>query len=367
MSKRDKNSDASKCGPGEILRKGYHRKGYERRSFERSDGTKVPATYVSDAYVPPTCVPDQGSKGYGPKTLPPLGMDIHLSNYGYSIHKPANERRAALKAATHDYSTLSVLRRLNLIRNYQAVPENKEKFSDDVKYLQRQYANTRRSRPNDPELLSIWEKSQSNRRRGSKSQHGGANVTSDAPVSDIGPTSATSPGLGERALEIEQKVCTNGKCVTKVKIFEAHNVDGKNVVFYNLDENDIDAVVELDKKYIDADQSRDNISERIINNSGRIIGVKVDDVLQGYCLYDIAAKDTAQIIWFTANKGYGKILYLFVERFLKRNGYNRIIVIITLDGAHTINRLNFWYSRGFTAFEDHIADSKQIYVQKYIQ
>ena len=353
MSKQ--NSADKKCGPGKILKKGYN-----RRAYERSDGTIVAATRV-----PPTCIKDVGGPGHGPKTLPPISGDIHVTQYGYSVHKPANERRSALDAATKDHGALEVLEHLNLIRNYQPVPKNKAIFSADVKYLQRKYANIRKSRPKDPELLAIWEKSQ-NRRK--KSQHGGADMlTSDTKLTDIGPTSETSPDFPNRAIEMQQTVCTqDGECITKTKLFESHNVDGKNVVFYSLAETDADAILALDKTFIDANQTRENVVKKIQNNRGRLIGIKVNGVLQGYCLYDIAATKTVQIIWFSANKGYGKTLYIFVKRYFKRNDYTRIIVIITLDSPYTLIRLNFWYGVGFTAFEDHITDDKQIYFEKYL-
>ena len=384
MSKRSNNNDEG-CGPGEIMRKGFRRKGFQRREFQRRDGTVVPASYVSAAVIPPTCVPDQGAPGRGEKTLPLLDNKIRLTKYGWSVHKPANERRAALRAASKDFSTLEVLQRLNLIRNYQPIPENKEIFSDDVEYMKKLYANIRRSRPTDPELLNIWERNR-NRRSGSKqnrrkrgnrrsNQKGGANteLTSDTTVIDMGPTSETSDDVVNkvylpetRAVEIQEKICgPNGKCEIKNVVYESHNINGKQIVFHTIDEKDTDDVLELDKKYYDSDQTKENVINKIITNRGRLIGIKVDGKLQGYCHYDIIGNHEVKIIWFCANKGYGRALYIFIEKYFKRNDYHKIIIIVSLEGTYALTRLNFWYHMGFIAYEDHI-DQKKIYMYKEI-
>ena len=133
MSIKSKSKSKKSCPKGEILRVPYTRKAYTR-----SDGTKVEASKV-----PATCVKDTGKPGKGPKTLPPVGNEIHLSSYGYAIHKPTAARRAALRAASNENDTLWILRRLNSLRNRQGVPANKKIFSDDVEYMQDLYAKVK--------------------------------------------------------------------------------------------------------------------------------------------------------------------------------------------------------------------------------
>ena len=123
------------CDSKKILREGYERKAYKRKN----------GTFVHAAYIKPTCVKDMGRPGKGPKTLPKPDKLIHLTNYGYSVHAPDKKREAALLAASKDYGILPILRRINLIRNYQAVPENKLIFSKDVDYMKKLYANAKKN------------------------------------------------------------------------------------------------------------------------------------------------------------------------------------------------------------------------------
>lgn len=136
------------CPPGRILRKGFtkkahSRRSYSRRSFKRATGTIVPATkvrgsYVSRTYVPPTCVPDKGKPGKTParlRILPKPEKEVSLRRYGYSTHKSEAVRHKALKKASQIHGYHKVLRRLNLLRNFQADPNAKDIMSKDVKFM----------------------------------------------------------------------------------------------------------------------------------------------------------------------------------------------------------------------------------------
>lgn len=386
MSKR---SGKNKCGPGEIMRVGYRRKGYQRNEYIRKDGTVVPATYVSATYVPPTCIKDMGRPGKGPKTLPKPNNFIHLSKYGYSIYKPEKQRRAALRAAIKDYNTLSILRRLNLLRNYQAIPENKEIFTKDVEYLKHLYSNIRKSRPKKKNkniqrggFSSFWKKSINfNTEKFSmilddnRKQYGGNGSLFQDPVNlDSIETSTTSDDNGyeeESKIEIntiidKQKVCdAEGKCGVRNIIYEKHVVDGKTVIFYTLGETDIDQVLELDKIYLDPNIDRETVMQKIINNRGLLIGIKVDDKLEGYCHYEPLDNFEVSIEWFCANKGSGTPLYLFMEKYFKMNDYTRVILAVNLEGPNSTRRINFWYSMGFSTYET-LPDQKKVLMEKFI-
>ena len=82
------------------------------------------------------------------KTLPPIGDEFHLSDYGYTLHKSDKERKASLKRASKgEKSALPVLKRVNLIRNYtKSVPENYLKLSKDVEFLKREYKKEKKSK-----------------------------------------------------------------------------------------------------------------------------------------------------------------------------------------------------------------------------
>lgn len=100
------------CPRSEILRKGYVRKAY----------TKANGTVVKSKRVAATCVPDKGKPGKTPnsKKVLPKPKKGGLGKYGYSNIKTAGavKRRAALKKAVQDEGYAPVVRRLNLISNY---------------------------------------------------------------------------------------------------------------------------------------------------------------------------------------------------------------------------------------------------------
>lgn len=379
-------SKKSKCGQGEILRKGYRRKGYHRNEYVRSDGTVVGESDVPGAYVPPTCVPDMGRKGRGKKVLPPPGNEIHLSSYGYSIHKPESERHAALEAASNDYGTLKVLRRLNLLRNYQAIPDNKEIFSDDVVFMQDMYDPERKSKRRES-TYDTWENehdeerrqnlnNQRNRRKGKK-QRGGQEDTGE-PLGESSSESETSDivveqiGLPETTYtEINtiidrQKYCdNNGICGVRNQIYEMHNVDGKEIVYYTLEEADVDNILALDKMYLDSDRTREAVLENLKNNPGLLIGIKINGTLQGYCQYEPIESMEVKIVWFCANKGSGTALYTFIEKYFKLNNYTKIILDVSLIGSFATRRINFWYQMGFTTYES-IPEKNKVHMEKNI-
>lgn len=133
-------SKSIKCKKGEILRKGYYRRGYERKKYIKEDGTVIPKTYVSGSYVEPVCIKDQGKPGHGKKTLPKPNNGF-LRKYGYSIHESPENRHKSLREASAATDIITVLKHLNLIRNYQYIIENKKKFTQDVEYMKKLYAN----------------------------------------------------------------------------------------------------------------------------------------------------------------------------------------------------------------------------------
>lgn len=127
------------CPKDKIERSAHIRKGYTK-----SSGIKVAQTYVSA-----TCVPDKGKPGKTPlsaQVLPKLGKELSLTKYGYSTRRPSADRHKALMSASRDNDPLKVLRRLNLIRNYQADEVAKRKMSSDVNYMKNQYAKYKETR-----------------------------------------------------------------------------------------------------------------------------------------------------------------------------------------------------------------------------
>lgn len=129
-----KKNTKTRCRKGEILRKSSVKKAHTRKT---SSGKKVS---VKQSRTPATCIKDVGEKGKGPKILPPLGDDIHLSNFGYSLKNTKQERQKSLKKASKKHGTLKVLKRTNLIANYsQWNEDNYNKLRQDVEFLKSEY------------------------------------------------------------------------------------------------------------------------------------------------------------------------------------------------------------------------------------
>lgn len=120
-----------KCPKGMIRRKAYSRK--SSKSQKR-------------VHVKSACVKDMGAVGKTPKAkrvLPALGDEIHLSKYGYTTSENKEKRESSLKRASKKHGTLPILRRLNLIRNYQADEKAKRVMSKDVKFMSRLHADSK--------------------------------------------------------------------------------------------------------------------------------------------------------------------------------------------------------------------------------
>jgi hypothetical protein len=67
----------------------------------------------------------------------------HLSKFGYKLTHKKDSRHSSLKRASNKYGTLTVLKRLNLIRNLTnpELVSNKKKLSSDVKFMTEYYKN----------------------------------------------------------------------------------------------------------------------------------------------------------------------------------------------------------------------------------
>ncbi|AZL89162.1 N-acetyltransferase [Megavirus baoshan] len=391
----DNREETSECEPGKIMRKGYHRKGYQRHDYTRN-GQYIPGSYVSSAYVPPRCVKDMGKPGRGKKTLPIPGGDIHLTQYGYSVHKSDKERQNALREASHDYGELAVLRRMNLIRNIQAVPENKEAMSRDVDYMSNLYAKLKKKHEDYMSRKSNSRKSNSRKsnsqrsksqRSKSKSRKSGSKYSSrqnqrGGQNSDTSDTSDTSEStdynmivdkinlpqkeyMEEKSMFSQKRHCDETGCHVTNKIREQHTIDGREILYYTINKEDIDDILNLDRQYLDSDITRDQVISKINENKGYLIGIKVDGKLQGYYQYQQINDNQVKIIWFCANKGFGTPLYIFMEKYFELNNYNKIIISVSLEDKYNVNRLNFWYKMGFVA-DTNITGQKQIIMMKDI-
>ena len=118
----------SKCPEGQIRRKAYTRK----------DGT----------FVKSTCVKDRGLPGKTPlkRRSLPIPVKGALGKYGYSnIAKTlARDRREALLKGVKDTDYATIIRRINLIANYNknSNPQVFKRIKSDITWMQKQLAPT---------------------------------------------------------------------------------------------------------------------------------------------------------------------------------------------------------------------------------
>ena len=143
-----KSSRKGSCPEGEIMRKGYYRKGHERKSYKKKSKSRsqkrisIKGSYVDRTWIPRTCVPDKGKPGKTPKSariLPKPGKEVSLRRYGYATSLPARQRKKALKRTAEKHGYLKTLRRLNLLRNYQADPHARKIMDEDVLRMSEMY------------------------------------------------------------------------------------------------------------------------------------------------------------------------------------------------------------------------------------
>lgn len=107
-----------------------------RKSYTRQDGT----------YVRSTCVPDKGKPGKtrASNKVLPKPIPGELSKYGYSNIKNtlAGKRRKALTRAVKDAGYATIVRRVNLIANYNKLsnPRVHKIMRSDITWMQKNLA-----------------------------------------------------------------------------------------------------------------------------------------------------------------------------------------------------------------------------------
>lgn len=335
MSKKNRQSKDPRCPSGYILRDGYLRKAYVKKT-----GVHIPESYVKE-----TCIIDRGKPGKGPKTLPRPDNLVHLRDYGYSYKKSDADRHRALRDAAKDTDTLLVLRRMNLLRNYQAIPEIKDVFSEDVDYMSKFYQKEKNKR------LKI-------------KQRGGIKNNESESISDsiVDELENETNESFEQSFS-SQKICDeSGNCEVIKNVYEKHSVNGSEVIFYTLNEDDAEDIFELDQKLTHFKETLDEVKKRLVEYYGWIIGIKVNNKLEGYCHYEELTDKIVTIIWFYANKSYSTPLYTFMEKYFLMNDYQRIQVVINLN-LESAEKLNFWNKMDFNIDRE---QDKFIYLSKLL-
>lgn len=84
------------------------------------------------------------SKNSSRKLLPRPGDEFHLSDEGYSTLKSKVSRQRSLSRSSKKHGSLTVMRRLNLIRNLSRENKSKSIMKEDVEYMKRLYSKEKR-------------------------------------------------------------------------------------------------------------------------------------------------------------------------------------------------------------------------------
>lgn len=166
------NRNTKKCPKGQILRDAYIRKTKSGKTI------KVPASYIKDKGLPgkrsikykkikhpnlncpegeiaragytrvlkngkkikisPSCIKDRGTPGKGLIILPELTEEDKglLKEFGYKLNLSKEDRYKSLKKAIKQYPINTIIWHLNYLRNITANDTNKDKFKNDMKFVQ---------------------------------------------------------------------------------------------------------------------------------------------------------------------------------------------------------------------------------------
>ena len=136
------------CPPGEILRKGYTRH-YSTAVRKRGITVRKATGQVyrihptqKDVHVSARCIKDPGSAGRS-KTSRLVGplREGELAKYGYSFRRPETERHIALVKAIHEYSALSLYRKLDAIAKLmnRTLPKASAVFAKDRDWVRSKF------------------------------------------------------------------------------------------------------------------------------------------------------------------------------------------------------------------------------------
>jgi hypothetical protein len=122
---------ATKCPSGMIKRSSY--------SYKKKSGTKVK--------VGSKCIKDQGMPGKGPKIIRLPKEDIGiLSNYGYSLKLPYDDRIKAIKKSMKHVDELKLLRHINALRTlFKSNEKYFDKLNKDMHWIQKHYKNSKKN------------------------------------------------------------------------------------------------------------------------------------------------------------------------------------------------------------------------------
>ena len=318
-----------------------------------------------------------------------MKQKIDFEQYRYKYSNMKSDRHVALTHMTENYDIPIIIRQLNLIKNTKANPKARSRLESDVNFLKRSYQKNLQSQSGgvdnaDIPIFVIGGKKSDfifdlnlnpMKIRDKPCSCGNFNdrtkmMGRDKPcscenyrdlmkmVGGTNPDSSTDDtiidliDLPENISSIQVFDNEENNGVSSNKIYEEHKIDDREIIFYTIDntEKNVDQILDLDLKYLDSDQTKQVVKSKIIENekSGNIVGIKYNEILQGYCQFKPVEQSKVKIIWFCANKSFGTPLYMFMEKYLSMRGtFTMIILSVSLQGSYAVRRLNFWNKMGF--------------------
>lgn len=290
-----------------------------------------------------------------------------MDYYKYSDSKV--DRRETLEDLMSNHSIPVLIRELNMMKNVNSNAKARDRLTSDVNFLKKMYEKkSQNGGINDAnvrifeiggtksKIHSIRDKVLQMQRtcgcdgsRDFKSMMGGAddNDSSDDTIIE--------------SIDLPQKICKtstsayvyendNGKI--KNRVYEEHTVGDKKVIFFTITKNNIKQILELDRKYLNVDETEDDVRSKIEKNEmeGNLIGIEADGILQGYCQTKRIGGSGVMIVWFCANKSFKTPLYTFLEKYLKVSGYE--LVYVSNKKTWNDEMIKFWDKMGFVKNDD---------------
>jgi hypothetical protein len=355
------------CPPGQILKSGYNRKPY----------TRLDGTTVRGSFVQPTCIEDRGKPGKGPKLIP-VGGDVHLSQYGYSINAPDEVRHRAIREAMYEHPEggRKVQQHLVAISNLQSSTKYANRFTDDVNYSKKVYSKLKSrglAGGRDDQPMSRYQREWLTGITGgvvapSELAHPTTySVDALSDPNDLTDRLAGEPdGLDLVGYKYEQlagkRDCDeDGVCTFESFVSKPYYVDGKTIVFSTMSLGDPEI-----KNYFDANKLDIDILSTGPNQKGLLV-MKLDDKIVAYCIYKPVSNNAVELMEIHVSPGVRGAFFKFIHEFFKVNGYVAIHKKIDLDNPNAKYLIEFFAGRGYNVVKIKGSDSnvdKIIYLSK---
>lgn len=255
-----------------------------------------------------------------------------LTKTGYSIHYDDDSRFDSLMKASRIHGINVVLNKLHFLKNQHTSTKIKKKYASDINKLHNNY-------PYEIE--------------------GGQSDTDDQTTDqEISYVEYDKPVYRENDTDNSQTIWDEQDMPI---IFEKHTVNDNEYKFYTMQENHTHTILNFESN--DGRYTLDAVIDMLSDHMGQTIALDVNDKLQAYCQYYILSDTSIKINKFCANKGYGRTLYIFIEKYLMYNNYETIIMTLDIHSPNFVRLLNLFYDMGFNALKK---TENSITVQKHI-